>query len=184
MIYIGIDQSFSRSGVCAVDNNGKIILSKTTPAHETDADGVLQVTEDIIGFSNTIYRMYNTEQQQFCVEEPAMSMHGSKAYQQLCCLFGVLRYEFRAKTVNPRSWQSKIMGNRLRGINKRTKAGAEEYLLRVYEVTGERFENPDIADAYCIAEYTRRLDLGLISLSKKRSKPRRKSPPKTEQPHR
>lgn len=179
MTYIGIDQSFSRTGMVAIDQAGEVLIVASAEPRDTDDNGIRRIVAEVIDFSGRVFKVYD-KMQTFCIETPTMSKHGSRAYQQLCCLFGVLRYEFRAREVNPRSWQSKIMHNRLRGINKRTKAGATEYLEQVYIATGHHFTNPDIADAYCIAEYSRRLDMGLVSLSKKSSRPRGKTQQKTE----
>ena len=151
---IGVDQSFTATGVAVIDCKGAILHTEKLGKHMVGHEAIAHIVDMV----DTILQEYweGTLHTHVACEQPPYSKGMSSSYQMLCALYGVLVYAFGAEGVNPASWKSYIAQNKLRGIKKATKAGAAEYCRIISEIAGYTFDDTDIADAWCIAEYMRR----------------------------
>jgi len=161
MIYIGIDQSYRQTGIAAINGNGKLIKTRALKSEagmnlRGMRDMALLIAEDI---------EYIDSDPVVAIEGNSVASSNSKTARALAELAGAIKMSLApldVLEVHMSSWKSKIALNRLRGVKKQTAEGASEYLQIIADITGICFATTDEADAYCIAEYCRKKDAGLI----------------------
>ena len=161
MTYIGIDQSYRQTGIAAIDENGELIKTR---AIKSDAGMNLRGLRDM--------SLLIAEAIEYIDSDPVVAIEGnsvassnSKTARALAELSGAIKMSLAPLDVREShmsSWKSKIAYNRLRGVKKQTAEGAAEYLQIIADITGVYLATTDEADAYCIAEYCRKKDAGLI----------------------
>jgi len=160
---VGIDQSYTSTGVVCLTDDGHRILGSgifSTGFGMTPA-GLKHIVRQIGGYVVGMAHLQETYEQpcMIFIEGNSVAHSNSKSARGLAELAGALKYvlaKYNPRDVPISSWKSKIAKNQLRGIKKHTKAGEIKYLEIIAEITGNYFATTDEADAYCIAEYGRR----------------------------
>ena len=160
---VGIDQSYTSTGVVCLTDDGHRIISNATFSTEfgMTVAGMLHIVQQVGGYVGRMIDRETLQGRQSIVflEGNSVSRSNSKSARGLAELAGALKYvlaKYDPRDVPMSSWKNKIAKNQLRGIKKHTKAGEIKYLEIIAELTGNYFATTDEADAYCIAEYGRR----------------------------
>ena len=149
MIFIGIDQSLSATGVCVVNDVGRVIESKVIKT------GKLRGVERLKYIVNEIEHIIVGIQDDITVVREGYS-YGSRGHTfELGELGGVIdlslycddsEYKISEYIVPPTVWKGFILGN---GSTKKDTS----YLFNVYKKTGIEFNDDNAADAYMLVHY-------------------------------
>jgi hypothetical protein len=159
---IGIDQSYTSTGIVALDDVGAMVYCLAIESTAGMNLAGLRYMADKVGkqVKSLAERRYSASGAVLvAIEGNSVASSNSKTARALAELSGAIKFALspiEVLEVHISSWKSKIAMNRLRGVKKRTKAGTAEYLAVIADVTGHTFGTTDEADAYCIAEYARR----------------------------
>ena len=148
---IGIDQSYTSTGVAIVTEGGRLVESMAvTQRHKMTTRGLYQVATKV----KEIVAGCQPEAEMIYIEGNSVSGSHSTTARRLAELAGALKYALyplEVREVAMSTWKSRIAKNKLRGVKKATKSGKAEYLRIVHELTGYEFATTDEADAYMIA---------------------------------
>ena len=152
---IGIDQSYKSTGVATLRDDGVLLDVRCIKGDDMSDETGICISRAL----SEIVSGCDAEDSSIAIEMHSVSSSYSTTARKLAELAGMIKYalrNYRVVEVPMSSWKSKIAKNRLRGINKTTKAGKTQYLDIVQELTGYAFGSTDEADGYMIAEYARR----------------------------
>jgi len=150
MLYIGIDPSYSSTGLIILDEEAKIVKQETYKFNQKGTDTeerLIHVKEKLIF---PIMTLNNDDGPiKICMEGPSYSSRGSHVLQMGALNF-FIRYWFRVLKLDytimtPQELKKFVTG---KGNSKK-----DLMLLQVYKKWGEEFSCDDLADAYGLARY-------------------------------
>jgi len=147
MIYIGIDASYSSTGLIHLDENAEIKKQKILKFNkkETDTeDRLIKVKEDLIF---PIMTLNSVQKIKVCLEGPSYNSQGQRILQMGALNF-FIRYWFRVLKIDYRVVEPNTLKKFVTGKGNCKK---DLILLKVFKKWGVEFDVNDLADAYGLA---------------------------------
>ena len=149
MLYIGIDPSYSSTGLIILNDDAKIVKQETYKFNKKGVDTedrLIMVKEKLI---DPVINMHDGDIIKVCMEGPSYSSKGSHVLQMGALNF-FIRYWFRVGGVDitiltPNELKKFVTG---KGNCKK-----DLILLKVFQKWGIEFTCDDLADAYGLARY-------------------------------
>ena len=141
--FVGLDLSYSGTGLIVLDNIGEILEQKlisTNPKDDTE-DRLIQIENEIKFIPNIVGLKV------VFVEGPSYSSRGDQMLQ-MGALNIFIRIFFRKNNVNYRVIAPQTLK---KWVAKTGRAAKEMMLLHIYKRWGIEFENNNLADAYGLA---------------------------------
>jgi crossover junction endodeoxyribonuclease RuvC len=149
MLYIGIDPSYSSTGLIILNDDAKIVKQETYKFNKKGVDTedrLIMVKEKLI---DPVINLHDGDIIKVCMEGPSYSSKGSHVLQMGALNF-FIRYWFRVGGVDitiltPNELKKFVTG---KGNCKK-----DLILLKVFQKWGIEFTCDDLADAYGLARY-------------------------------
>jgi Holliday junction resolvasome RuvABC endonuclease subunit len=149
MIYIGIDPSYSSTGLIHLNEEAKIIKQETIKVNKKGTNTVwrlIKVKEKLI---DPIIALHRSELIKVCMEGPSYNSRGSYVLQM-----GALNYMIRYWLENEGINYTVRTPNELKKfVTGKGNCKKDLILLKVFKKWGEEFDCDDLADAYGLARY-------------------------------
>ena len=146
-LYIGIDASYSSTGLIHLDENAKIkkqeILVFNKKGTDTE-DRLIQVKEKLIF---PIMSLNSVDEIKVCLEGPSYNSKG-RSILQMGALNFFIRYWFRVLKINYKIVEHNTLKKFVTGKGNCKK---DLNLLKVFKKWGVEFDVNDLADAYGLA---------------------------------
>ena len=141
--FVGLDLSYTGTGVIVLDNDGQILEQKliSTNAKSDTEDRIIEIQNEI-KFIPTIVGLSSV-----FVEGPSYSSRGDQMIQ-MGALNIFIRIFFRKKNIKFRVIAPQTLKKWVAGTGR---AAKEMILLHVYKRWGIEFEDNNLADAYGLA---------------------------------
>lgn len=149
MYYIGIDASYTSTGLIVLDEDGEIYRQKTfkfnKKEHDTE-DRLRVVKEQLVDYVLSLHVNFPVK---VCIEGPSFHSKGRYVLQMGALNF-FIRYFMRDEGVDytvitPSQLKKFVTG---KGNSKK-----DLILLKVYKKWGVEFKSNDLADAYGLARF-------------------------------
>ena len=147
MLYIGIDPSFSSTGLIILDENARIVKQDILKFNKTGADIEDRLTIVKEKLVDEIVNLHSSDDIKVAMEGPSYSSKGSSVLQMGALNF-FIRYWFRIRGVN---YSVKTPGELKKFITGKGNTKKDLILLNVFKKWGVEFECDDLADAYGLA---------------------------------
>jgi crossover junction endodeoxyribonuclease RuvC len=149
MKYIGIDASYSNTGLISLDENDNIEVQqelKFNPKDVDTEDRLIMVKEKLIF---PIMQMHEKEPIKVCIEGPSYNSKGSRILQMGALNF-FIRYWFRVLKID----YTVLTPNELKKfVTGKGNCKKDLILLKVFQKWNVEFSSNDLADAYGLARY-------------------------------
>ena len=154
MIIIGIDQSLSNTGISVIKRGEKPLYFSIVPGKMRGIERLDYITKQIIEIISGVCKDNIGESIVVCREDYAYGAKGDVFnLGELGGCIDLMLYnrvntnslsKIKYYCIPPNSWKLLVLGSGQ--VKKDT-----QYLLTVYNKTGEKFDNDNIADSYMIA---------------------------------
>lgn len=149
MLYIGIDPSYSSTGLIILNEEAKIIKQETYTVNKKGTNTVWRLEKVKEKLIDPIILMHETEPIKVCMEGPSYSSRGSYVLQM-----GALNYFIRYWLHTAKIDYTVRTPNELKKfVTGKGNCKKDLILLKVFKKWGEEFECDDLADAYGLARY-------------------------------
>jgi crossover junction endodeoxyribonuclease RuvC len=149
MLYIGIDPSYSSTGLIILDENAEIQKQEIYKFNKKGTDTewrLIQVKEKLI---NPIIEMNLTDDIKVCMEGPSYSSRGSHVLQM-----GALNYFIRYwLKVHEIDYTVRTPNELKKFVTGKGNCKKDLILLKVFQKWDVEFTCDDLADAYGLARY-------------------------------
>lgn len=149
MQYIGIDPSYTSTGLIALDKDGEILKEEIFKFNPKDLDTegrLMLVKQNLI---DPIVNMHNNLHIKVCIEGPSFNSKG-RYILQMGALNFFIRYYFRRYGVD---FKVLTPGELKKFVTGKGNSPKDLMLLKVYKKWGVEFKSNDLADAYGLARY-------------------------------
>jgi crossover junction endodeoxyribonuclease RuvC len=149
MLYIGIDPSYSSTGLIILNEDAEIQKQETYKFNKKGTDTewrLIQVKEKLI---DPIINMHDGDIIKVCMEGPSYSSRGSHVLQ-MGALNYFIRYWFRDSGVD---YTVRTPNELKKFVTGKGNCKKDLILLKVYQKWGVEFSCDDLADAYGLARY-------------------------------
>jgi len=154
MMYLGIDPSIVETGIALIDENMKVIMTKTIKTKSNMVKGNrLAIIYD--GMINTLkeYNMMFGQTLQIGIEDYAW--HGNKSYPAILVAMGEAGGVIRMALHNSGYQAYKFSPGTVKMfITGKGRCEKGEMMKRIREMYGQEFTNDNIADAFAISLLT------------------------------
>lgn len=147
MLYIGIDPSYSSTGLIHLDENAEIKKQETYKCNPKGTDTeyrLIMVKEKLI---DPVIQLHQEGDVKVCMEGPSYSSRGSHVLQ-MGALNYFIRYWFRTSGVN---YTVKTPNELKKFVTGKGNCKKDLILLKVFQKWNVEFSCDDLADAYGLA---------------------------------
>lgn len=149
MQYIGIDASYSSTGLVILDRDAQMLKQKTYKFNLKDVDTEGRLALVKINLIDPLINMHNNFDIKVCIEGPSYSSKG-RYILQMGALNFFIRYFLRESGID---YKVLTPGELKKFVTGKGNAKKDLIMLKVYKKWGVEFACNDLADAYGLARY-------------------------------
>jgi crossover junction endodeoxyribonuclease RuvC len=149
MIYIGIDPSYSSTGLIHLDKDANIQKQETITVNKKGTNTVWRLGKVKEKLIDPIIKMHSEQDIKVCMEGPSYNSKGSYVLQM-----GALNYFIQYWLATAKiDYTVRTPGELKKFVTGKGNCKKDLILLKVFKKWGVEFECDDLADAYGLARY-------------------------------
>ena len=149
MLYIGIDPSYSSTGLIILNEAAEIQKQETYKVNKKGTDTEYRLTLIKEKLIDPVIKMHEDGEIKVCMEGPSYSSRGSHVLQ-MGALNYFIRYWFRVSNID---YTVRTPNELKKFVTGKGNCKKDLILLKVFQKWGEEFSCDDLADAYGLARY-------------------------------